>query len=472
MFVVIDSGSKVLVLGLDGGSPLLVDRWIEELPSFRKFRDEGVFGLSVPPIPAQTPVAWTTFMTGKNPGKHGVFSFIQRETGTYERRIASPEAVKSSNLWQILSGAGRRVGVLNVPMSSYDGVNGFMIPGFLDRLEGVPQPQSLRMNIKSKFGLDLIPGDVETEVLSKAKSEPDLLLDRIFEITEILAEVSLYLVEREEWDFFMTVFMGTDRIGHFFWKYADGNHSEYTLNEFSERFREYYRLMDDIISQFLEVIPEETVVVLVSDHGFCPVSREVYLNNYLQELGYLETANGKVNLEESKAVARGFGDIWLNVKGREPHGVLEWGSTYEEVVGNIIESLEELRIDGEKPIQEVVRREEVYWGPYVAEAPDLLAVFNPGWQSARRPEIIERRIDRRYINDDPMWCGGHDGTHNPQEVPGILGFLGPNLIEDHLPLRAHLWDLAPTILEVMNVPIPKDMDGKSLPIFKQRNLGK
>ena len=75
----VDSRRKVLVLGLDGGSPLLVDRWIEELPSFRKFRDEGVFGLSIPPIPAQTPVAWTTFMTGKNPGKHGIFSFVQRE---------------------------------------------------------------------------------------------------------------------------------------------------------------------------------------------------------------------------------------------------------------------------------------------------------------------------------------------------------------------------------------------------------
>jgi predicted AlkP superfamily phosphohydrolase/phosphomutase len=411
-------------------------------------------------------------MTGKNPGKHGIFSFVQREIGTYERRIANPEVVKSSNLWQVLSKSGKRVGVLNVPMSSYEGVNGFMVPGFLDGQEGVPQPESLRENIKSKFSLDLIPGDVETDVLSRARSDPDLLLDRIFKITEVLAEVSLYLAESEEWDLFMTVFMGTDRIGHFFWKYADISHSEYALNEFSERFREYYRMMDDIISQFLEIIPEKTVVVLVSDHGFCPVSREVYLNNYLQELGYLVTTNDKVNLKESKVVARGYGDIWLNVKGREPHGVLEWGSTYDEVVENIIESLEELKIDGEKPIQEVVRREKVYWGPYVSEAPDLLAVFNPEWQSARRPEIIEPRIDKRYVNDDPLWCGGHDGIHNPQEVPGILGFLGANLIEDGIPLRTHLWDLAPTILKVMDVPIPKDMDGKPLPILKQRKVRK
>ena len=130
-----NSRSKVLVSGLDGASPLLVDRWIGELPTFRRFRDEGLLGVSIPPIQAQTPVAWTTFKTGKNPGKHGIFSFAQREMGSYERHIANPRLVAAKNLWQILSEHGMHVGVINVPMSSYRQVNEFMIPGFLDKAE-------------------------------------------------------------------------------------------------------------------------------------------------------------------------------------------------------------------------------------------------------------------------------------------------------------------------------------------------
>ncbi|MFQ6076328.1 MAG: alkaline phosphatase family protein [Candidatus Bathyarchaeia archaeon] len=466
VIVMVGMTGKVLVLGLDGASPLLVDRWIEGLSNFRRFRDEGVFGLSIPPSPAQTPVAWTTFMTGKNPGKHGIFSFAQRSPGSYGRRIIRPELIRSRTLWEILSHHGKRVGVINVPMSTYNGFSGFMVPGFLDRMEGVPQPSKIREKIVRRFGRGRVVGDVDLETLRRVRSDPDHFIERVYAITDELADISLYLLGAERWDFFMTVFMGTDRLGHFFWKYVDRNHPNYTLNGFNDRVRGYYRMIDDIIARLLEAIPEETLVILLSDHGFCPVSREVFLNNYLQEFGYLESTNGKVNLEKSRAIAHGYGDIWLNVEGREPSGLVEEGREYEDLREGIIESLEGLRIDGEGPVQRVVRREEVYWGPYVAEASDLIAVFNRGWQAARRPEILNKRRDGRYVNDDPLWSGGHDGTHDPREVPGVLGFLGPDVIRGSSPLRAHLWDLAPTILRAMNIPVPGDMDGRVLPCIR------
>ena len=134
---------RILVLGFDGASPKLINNWIHDLPFFRKIKKEGIFGLTIPPIPAQTPVAWSTFMTGMNPGNHGIFSFALRKKGTYERKIIEPEMLKSKTIWRILSESGKRVGIINVPMSDIEKINGFIIPGFLSKKEGVPYPESI-----------------------------------------------------------------------------------------------------------------------------------------------------------------------------------------------------------------------------------------------------------------------------------------------------------------------------------------
>jgi predicted AlkP superfamily phosphohydrolase/phosphomutase len=453
---------KVCVIGLDGASPLLINAWLDELPTFRRFRDEGLWGSSIPPLPAQTPVAWTTFMTGQNPGKHGIFGFVQREPGSYRRRIAAPSAIKSETLWQILSTYGKRVGVVNVPMSTYQGINGFMIPGFLDRQEGIPQPPAIYEQIQRRFRVSTMPGDVETEVLAQARSNPDLLLNRIDEITELNAKISLYLLEQEPWDFFMTVFMGTDRIGHFFWNYIDPTHPNFTHHEFTDRAKRYYRSVDKILAEFLKRVPSDTLSILVSDHGFCPVTHEVFLNNYLQQQEYLQVRDEKVDVAQSLAVAYGYGDIWLNVTGREPTGMVRPGHEYHQIREEIIKSLQNIRINGEPPIQQVVKREDVYWGPYVSEAADLIAIHNKNWQSARRPEILPHANTEGYIRANPLWSGGHDGSHNPEEVPGILGFLGPHLNKELSPLKARLWDIAPTILRYLDIPVPQSMDGHPL----------
>ena len=458
--------TNVSVIGLDGASPFLVNQWIDDLPTFQQFRDTGLWGHSIPPLPAQTPVAWTTFMTGKNPGKHGIFSFIQRQMGSYQRQIASPSAIKSDTLWQILSAHGKRVGVLNVPMSSYQDINGFMIPGFLDPHEGVPQPASLRKDIARHFQKHTIPGDLETEVLAQARSNPTLLLDRINEITDLNAEISLHLLEHEFWDFFMTVFMGTDRIGHFFWKYADPSHPMFQKHDFSTRVKQYYTRIDSILHRFIESVPPHTLIILVSDHGFCPVSREVFLNNYLQQLGYLRVTKDKIDVAASHAIAYGYGDIWLNVAGREPSGKVRQGTEYNHYRNQVIQFLEAIQIEDQKPIQKVVKREEIYWGPYVHEAADLIAIFHHQWQAARRPEIALNMSTGGYYNPNPLWSGGHDGTHMPKDVPGILGFLGPNLDTQQPFNQAYLRDLAPTILTLLGVPIPQDMDGTALVLMK------
>jgi len=453
---------KILVIGFDGASPLLLEKWMPNLPTFKRFREEGSLGLSIPPTPAQTPVAWTTFMTGKNPGKHGVFSFAMRRLGTYERDIISPTLIKSKTLWRILSEQGKRVGIINVPMSNYEEIRGFVIPGFVSRHEGVPYPLRVKKRLQEKFGIEKIAGDLETDVIDKVKIDPDNFFSRLNEITDELSEISLFLLEEEKWDFFMTVFMGTDRIQHFFWENLDERHPSYKESIYAEKAKQFYMKMDRIVAKFLSAVSDDTVTIVLSDHGFCPIRKEILMNNYLQEFGLLNMKDGEIDLEKGKAVSYGYGDVWFNVEGREPKGIIRPGADYEETRLKIIQTLKNLKVDNEHPIKKVERREDIYWGPYVKEAPDLTVFFNSGWQAARSP-LIEavKREDRRYVIDNPRWSGGHDGTHEPEDVPGILGFLGPT-IQGEKSFRAHLWDVAPTILSLLKAPIPHDMDGKPL----------
>ena len=261
--------------------------------------------------------------------------------------------VNSKTLWRILSEHGKRVGVINVPMSTSEDLNGFIIPGFLSRNEGIPYPVEVQKKLERRFGYSKVVGDVETAVLERVKEDPNLFFQRVEAITDELSEISLFLFEEEAWDFFMVVFMGTDRIQHFFWKYVDDTHPEYEKNMYTERVKHYYKKLDQIIARFLRVTPTDTMVILLSDHGFCPIHSEVFINNYLHEHGMVKLTEGKLKPETSSAISYGYGDIWLNVQGREPKGTIQLGREYAQVREEIIRILENLRIKDEKPIKKV-----------------------------------------------------------------------------------------------------------------------
>lgn len=452
---------KTLVLGFDGASPKLIDEWMDHLPNFQALKRNGAFGVTVPPVPAQTPVAWSTFMSGMNPGNHGIFSFAYRPKGSYERKIIRTEMLRSKTLWRILGEAGKRVGVINVPMCDVENIRGFIIPGFVSNKEGIPFPKSVKEKIERKFRVNRLLGDLEIETLNKVESDPDLFFERANYITDEMAEISLYLAQEEEWDFFMTVFMSLDRVQHFFWKNVDPTHPKYRLDSYTNFVKDLYVKADRIVGDFVRSVDEDTAVLVMSDHGFCPVCKEVMVNNYLEEAGFLKRKSDGIDLRNSKAVSYGYGDIWLNVRGREPNGLIEPIKEHDAIRNAVVNNLKKIKIDGEKPIKDVKKREDLYWGTYLTEAPDLTIIFNVEWQAARQPEIAERNKLGRYVNENPRWSGGHDGTHDSADVLGIIGILGSKTMREE-ELRVHLWDLAPTILDWMEVSIPPNMDGRPL----------
>lgn len=160
-------------------------------------------------------------------------------------------------------------------MCDIENINGFLIPGFVSRSEGIPYPHTIKEKIKRKFGIDRLAGDLEIDTLEKAQSEPELFFERTNQITDEMADICLYLLQEEKWDFFMPVFMGMDRIQYFFWKYIDSTHPEFEENMFSELVKDFYIKADKIVARFLKSVDEDTIVMLLSDHGFCPVYKEV-----------------------------------------------------------------------------------------------------------------------------------------------------------------------------------------------------
>jgi len=456
----------VLVLGFDGASPRLIDQWIDDLPAFRAMRERGVYGETIPPTPAQTPVAWTTFMTGNNPGNHGIFSFALRRKGTYERDIIRPDMIRSNTLPRILNDAGRKVAMINIPMTDTDKVNGFIVPGFMSLKQGIAYPPSVKEKIHRKFGIERILGDLEVETLERVQSDPDLFFEKVDELTDQMAEVSLWLSQEEPWDFFMVVFMGLDRVQHFFWEYIDATHRFHKVGKYGDLAKRCYRRFDKIVSDFTRSLEDDTTVIVLSDHGFCPVHTELILNDYLEDKGFLTGVSGKVDVEKSQAISYGYGDIWLNLKGREPAGLIGAGEEYEATRTKIVQYLSGLSVNGEKAVKDVKRREDLWCGGYLSDAPDLTAIFKVGFQAARRPELSGKDAPTRHTNDNPRWSGGHDGTHDPEDVPGTITMSGPGIRRGKR-VRLNMWDLAPTILKLMKIDSVNRMDGKPLDLLER-----
>ena len=377
--------TKVAVLGLDGVPYTFLNKMFSQghLPNLRQLFKKGFFKKMMSTIPPVSSVAWTSFSTGKNPGEHGIYGFIDKDPGSDEIYVPLANDIKAKTLWEKLSEAGKRVVVLNVPLTypPYK-VNGILVGCFLcPDINKLAYPTSINKKLKS-LGYRI---DVDAKKIREGKKQEyfddlNLTLKKRF-------ETAFYFLEREQWDYFHLHVMETDRINHFLWAdYEKGN------NRNAAFFMEYYKKIDSYAGEFISKLAKDTVLICLSDHGFCTVKKEVQLNYYLYQTGWLKLKKEPVqNLgdmaDDSKAYSLIPGRIYI---------------TQARYKGAIAADLLKLRDEesGSQVIKAVYSREEIYQGRESDRAPDLVALPCNGYD-------LKGKIDAERLFEKSALSGMH-----------------------------------------------------------------
>ncbi len=491
---------QVLIIGLDGATLDLIRPWAKEghLPNLARLMEEGAWGPLHSTIPPNSCPAWTSCTTGVNPGKHGVTSFFERREKSYLLRPVSARSVRTPRVWDLLGERGHTVGILNVPVTYPPRpVNGYMIAGMLaPTLERAVWPPELCREL-----LSWVPDyRVEAPVLDN----PQRYLNDIGRSIDRRCRAALALSKHRPTDFRMVVFTETDRLQHFFWAAMDETHPLH--NPMSGQgvegaIAEGYRLLDEAVGRLVEAAGDETTVLIVSDHGFQPVTRTLFVNAWLEHEGYLfrrrpsgraqalqKVRRWAVHLgvdrllrrakwalagtREIKAENLAYADgidwsrtraalgpnlgINVNLKGRDPLGLVEPGREHETLLEEIREGLLALRdpLFDRPVLQAVLRPEEVYWGEHLDRAPDLLLVPVQEPQEGR----VYAYSPRLTWPDILALPDRITGNHAPA---GTFIAWGPEIVPGQVQ-GLHIWDVSALVLPFFDQPIPAWMDGRPL----------
>ncbi len=460
-------GRKVLVIGLDCAEPSLVfDRWRDELPNFNRLMSGGVYGRLESCIPAITVPAWSVMMSSKDPGQLGIYGFRNRADYSYDKMtIATGSAVKEDRVWDILSRAGKQVVTIGVP-GSYPprSVNGVMVGCFLSpsAKSQYTYPPEIKDQIASWVG------EYQVDVPQFRTEDKDFLLKQIYDMTDQHFVVVKKLLTEKPWDFGMFVEMGVDRIHHGMWKYTDPSHPKYEPgNKWQDSIRDYYKKLDGYIGEVLSLIPQDTIVLVVSDHGAKTMHGGIAVNEWLIRNGWLvlkdEAPNKitpfeKVEVDWSKTRAWGsggyYGRVFLNVAGREPQGIIPQAD-YERVRDELAEALKSIPAPDGRAIGTVAFKPEKVYREVKNIPPDLIVYFgNLDWRA-----VGSLGLGGIYTFENDT---GPDDANHAQY--GMFILCDPAHEGGGKRTEAHIMDIAPTVLDLMGLPVPRDMNGKVIKI--------
>jgi predicted AlkP superfamily phosphohydrolase/phosphomutase len=460
-------GPRIAVIGLDCGTPQLLFRdLVDDIPNIRSLIDRSFHGDLQSITPPITVPAWACAMTGKTPGQLGIYGFRNRKDSSYEGlSIATSLAVKEPAVWDLLGEAGKRSLLIGVPPAyPVKPVEGWRISCFLTppSAEQYTWPKELAAEVKEEVGEYIF------DIPNFRAQGPDFVLERVHAMTKRRFQVARKLVREKPWDFFMMVEMGPDRLHHVFWQHCDPAHPKYEPgNRFETSFRDYYRVLDAEVGALLETLPDDVAVILMSDHGARAMTGGVAFNDWLAREGFLslrEPIKGRTPIASapvdwSRTVAWGdggyYGRLFLNVRGREPQGVVE-PSRYEEVRDELARKLEAMPgPDGGRLGTRVIKPQDVY--PEVrGVAPDLIVYFGDlAWRSVGTLGMGENGSVFTYENDT-----GPDGANH--DVAGVFALSGLPGQPTGRAEGLRLVDVGPTLMKLYGLPEPEGMEGRSI----------
>lgn len=511
---------RIILLGLDGATFRLIKPWAKEgiLPNFAQLFQDAAWGELASTIPPTTPPAWAACMTGKNPGKHGIYDFRESPLKYPQRPLINLSSIQGRKLWHLYNAGGKKAAIVNVPITyPPQPLDGLMVSGMMtpSNDSDYTYPAELKSEILSEIGdyivnIDIPKYDVELE------RDALQFLDDVEHSFLKRKELFYYLLDKKPWDFFFIVFVNWDRIQHLFWKYLD---SEWPLYEskmakkLRPRILNSYRMVDEMIGELRKKIGD-TPLVIMSDHGFGATRQWFNVNTWLMKNGYLKVREDVLrkkklfsffmNLNDStlvktlvpkaiqskvrrkirggrstfKSDIEGALDysntkaffasipsqgIFINVK-RDGAGIVEPGKEYEELRSEIKEKLLQIKDPetGKPVVDRVYYREELYHGDQTQYAADLIFV-------ARNYGCLGRQL---FGLGSILQSSANtpNGFHRQE---GIFLAVGPQFKAGFELKGAEMTNVAPTILHCTGLAVPDDMDGQVLTdIFKPEYMQK
>jgi len=282
---------KVLVIGLDGATFDLLGPWIEagQLPNLQRLMQQGAWGKLRTTLPPISSSSWSSFVTGVNPGKHGLVDFVYPGVDSYKVTMINATSRRTRALWNWLNDAGYRVGLLGIPTTyPVEPVDGFMISGFLS--PGPDSEWAYPAELKGELLAQLGEFLLSPSERYRSTGHLDRFLDDLTASVENRTQAALYLMRHKAWDLFAVVYWDTDMVQHETWRLLDPTHARHDASEAEahlQRILDFHRKVDADVGRLLAEVDSDTLVVVMSDHGFGPVHSFFLTNNWLAKLGLL-----------------------------------------------------------------------------------------------------------------------------------------------------------------------------------------
>ena len=409
--------TKTVIVGLDGVPFDLLRDFAESgvMPNTASVIADGTFRKMLSSIPEVSSVAWSSMITGKNPGEHGIFGFTDLFPNSYNMRFPNYNDLKAQPFWD--RWPGKSV-IVNVP-STYPvrRMRGAHISGFVsvDMQKSAYPPALLTELNQMDYRLD-----VDSQ---KAHESMDLFLTDLDRTLDSRIKCYRYLWDSENWRTFMLVFTGTDRLMHFLWDaYEDNDHRHH------ESFLQHFRKIDDVIGEIAGQMNDDDLLIMLSDHGFECLEKDIYVNYVLRDSGFLQfNSNHKLTLNTiapgTKAFALDPARIYLNYKDKYPCGTVTQDQR-EGILSELEDLFGMLQLDGRKVIRQIHRKEQTYSGPFRENAPDLVLIAASGFNLKAKPNaqvLAEKDIFTGKHTQDSAFLivkGSADAERIP-ETPSI-----------------------------------------------------